>query len=662
MIFLPQLKIQMKKAWLILIVGLMYVGVSAQNLRTINTPRNDNPQKSDQKSTVDKRPKPPITDYKIISIKGDTTAVDTTLTIQKDYNFNYLRKDNFGLLPFSNVGQPYTLLAHNFGETHLMPQFGARAAHFAYMDVDDINYYHVPTPWTELFFKTTFSQGQLLDAFFTSNISPQVNVFIAYKGLHSLGKYRHLMTTQGSFRIGASYDSKNGRYGLKTHFVSQDLTAEQNGGLTDLANLQYKSKNQQYRDRTVLDVKFEDAENLVRTKRFYAQHHYNIIKGQDSTANNQVRLGHIFNFTDEEYRYVQKKPFELFGTSLVSEELNNLTEYQDVSNLIYAEYQNKTLGKVLFKISNDNYNYGYNRKLYLNNAEIPNRLKGNIYAAGASYENRIGQFDISGDAMLNIGGDFNGNYIKGKAGFSIDSLNRVEAGISINSHQPNYNFILFQQDYVNYNWYNHFENVQRQSIDFSLKSKKIVNLNASYTRIHNYAYFGLKDNPNIQSPADTLIAPYQYDGDINYVKIDANREFNYWRFSLDNTLMYQKTLDGENVFHVPSFVTRNSLYYKDYWFKHNLYLQTGFTFNYFTSFKADGYDPVLAEFYVQNNEQLKGFTRLDFFFNAKVRTARIFFKLENLTTIFDQSNNFAAPYQPYRDFVIRFGIVWDFFL
>ena len=35
------------------------------------------------------------TDYKIISIHNDTSVIDTTLTLKKDFIFNYLRKDNF---------------------------------------------------------------------------------------------------------------------------------------------------------------------------------------------------------------------------------------------------------------------------------------------------------------------------------------------------------------------------------------------------------------------------------------------------------------------------------------------------------------------------------------------------------------------------------------
>src|SRR5699024_8017939 len=240
---------------------------------------------------------------------------------------------------------------------------------------------------------------------------------------------------------------------------------------------------------------------------------------------------------------------------------------------------------------------GYKRKLYFDEREIPNRLKGNIYAIGASYSKKIGGFELSGDARLNTVGDFDGNYLRGEAAFQIDSLNRVEAGISTNSHAPNYNFILYQSDYKNYNWHNDFSNVQRQRLFFKLRSPKIVNVEAEYNRLHNYAYFGLRENKDETIEADTLVTPFQYDGDISYLKIKASRVFKFGKFALDNTLMYQEVLDGGRVFNVSPFITRNTFYFEDYWFDRNLFLQTGLSFNYFTSYYADGYDPVLGEFY-----------------------------------------------------------------
>ena len=83
-------------------------------------------------------------------------------------------------------GKPITPYQKTLNQMQLQPSFGAHAKHFNYMEVDDINYYHVPTPLTELLYKSGFEQGHLLDALFTVNTSKQFNFSIAYKGMRSL--------------------------------------------------------------------------------------------------------------------------------------------------------------------------------------------------------------------------------------------------------------------------------------------------------------------------------------------------------------------------------------------------------------------------------------------------------------------------------------------
>ena len=67
----------------------------------------------------------------------------------------------------------------------------AQSHHFGYREIEDMEYYNLPTPLTELYFKTAFKQGQQLDAFFSINTSKQFNFSIAYKGVRSLGAYQH---------------------------------------------------------------------------------------------------------------------------------------------------------------------------------------------------------------------------------------------------------------------------------------------------------------------------------------------------------------------------------------------------------------------------------------------------------------------------------------
>ncbi len=634
-----------------------------RELRRANTGnRNTNQNVEDAQSVKETKERPPIDQYKIITSKNDTITADTSLTIQKAYKYNYLRKDDFELLPFHNIGQTYNSLGYTFDKVHLRPQFGAQARRFYYLEAEDINYFYVPTPYTDLYFKTTFEQGQNLDASFTSNFTKRFNFYIAYKGLRSLGKYQNAGTSNGHFRLGVAYSTKNDRYYLKTHFTSQDFTIEENGGLTPTARQQFISGDPEFENRPSLDVQFEDAENKFIGRRFYVDHFYKLRKGNDSTQNGQIKLKHQLFFKDKTFRYEQNRASDLFGPALETQNLFTEVEFQDVTNTLGASYQINPLGIFEFNVSHTDYNYGYSSVFIGDDGIVPNRLQGDIIAAGGSYKGQIGAFKLQGDVQYNFSGDFDGNYIKTQADYQFSKDLKATARLNINSHAPNYNKLLNQSDYQNYNWFNDFDNVKTQYLQAEINSDKFGKLDASITQIQDYAYFGFIDNPNPDATADSLVRPFQSDTDVRYLKLKYEKTFKYGKFSLANTVMYQNVLDGEDVFRVPDLVTRQTLFYTDRWFKKALFLQTGFNFKYFTGYNANAYDPILAEFVVQDFEELDDFYTVDFFFNIKVRQARIYLKYENLTTLFETNTSFSAPNYPYRDAVIRFGLVWNFFL
>ncbi len=618
--------------------------------------------------SIDKKEKPPVTDYKIITIQNDTTYVDTTLTIQKDYKFNYLRRDDFELLPIHNVGQTYNSLAKREEKDRVLPLFGARARHFNFMEANDINYYKVPTPLTEIYFKTTFEQGQQLDAFFTVNTSPRLNLSIAYKGVRSLGKYQHALTSTGNFRATASYTTKNDRYQIRSHFVSQDLLNEENGGLSTqglneyLAIGEFQGREDEFADRGSVSVNYEDAESILLGKRFYVNHEFALIKKADSVSSTKLALGHIMDLTDKSFRFDQAQiaPNDLLGESYVSGAIADKVALEDFSNQVFIDFSNTRLGHLKVNGGSSNYNYGYNSILsQVDNAgnvnNITNRIKGDVYTIGGEYQNTYKGFQLFADANSIVSGDFDGNYFNAGAGYELNDNYSGQIKISSSSVAPNYNFLLYQSDYINYNWENNFENTETQKIQLNLKAKKIANIEASYSTIDKYTFFAKN--------TDLEIIPVQTSESIELLKVKLTNGFKFWKIGLDNTVMYQNVQGGDQIYNVPEVITRSSLYYEDHWFKKNaLFLQTGVTFKYFTSYTADAYDPVLSEFYVQNVEEIGGFPQIDLFFNAKVRQTRIYFKVENFGEAFMQNNEFSAPGYATRDAVLRFGIVWNFFL
>ncbi len=613
-------------------------------------------QDTDRKAPKKKKEKPSITLYKIVSAQRDTTFVDTSLSIQKEYKFNYLRRDIFELQEFANVGQTYNTLAYDFNDSNLKPLFAAQSHHFNYTEIEGMKYFNVPTPLTELYFKTAFKQGQQLDAFFTINLSEQFNFSVEYMGVRSLGAYQHSLTSTGNFKFTSNYHTKNKKYQILTHVTAQDILNEENGGLTESSILLFREDATDFKDRGRLDVNFEDAENLLKGFRLFIDQEYQLIQKKDSLFSTSLSLGNKISFEDKSYLYRQNSPYDGFGESYVSSNINNKVKLEDFNVQAYSRFENSTIGNLTAFIGYTDYNYGYNTVLYLDDGNITNRLKGDLVQAGATYKKNFGGFLVFGEGALNISGDFDATLLKAGAAYSINSKNKLSAEFKTHSVAPNFNFLLFQSDYKNYNWQTDFENVKTQQFEVHLESTNILNASISYSGIDDYTYFTVKAN-------DSTPTPHQYNDRVDYVKVKLQKEFRYKKFGLENTLLYQEALSGEEVLNVPQFITRNTLFFHDEWFKKALYAQTGITFKYYANYNMNAYDPVLAEFYVQNEQELGGIPYFDIFFNARVKQIRFYFKYENFGALFSSKKEyFAAPGYPYRDAVVRFGIVWNFFM
>ena len=159
------------------------------------------------KSTkLNKNPDAKIEDYLLISHSYDTIVVDTSLSINKYYKLNFLRKDNFELIPFSNTGAAYNELGFNY-KTDMYAEMGAKNKNIAYEDAHDVVYYDLPTPFTELMYRSVFEQGQLLDAVYSVNTSREFNFSISRKGLRSLGNFQNFLASSSNFKFTTNYSS-----------------------------------------------------------------------------------------------------------------------------------------------------------------------------------------------------------------------------------------------------------------------------------------------------------------------------------------------------------------------------------------------------------------------------------------------------------------------
>ena len=612
------------------------------------------------KSTrLNKNPDAKIQDYLIITRQNDTVIIDTSLTIEKYHKINFLRKDDFELIPFSNTGVAYNTLSFSANNS-IKPKMGASNKYISYKSVDDIVYYDLPTPFTELMYRSVFEQGQLLDATYSVNTSRQFNFSISRKGLRSLGNYQNFLSNSSNFSFTTNYFSKNKKFKLRTHYANQKLFSEQNGGISDSDISSFENGDNQFLDRGVFDPNFENAHNEFLGKRFYSDQSYKL-KEKDSLISTSLELFNSISLEEKKYKFQQNTSNEFFGNSF---------EPQEINDKIFLNTFNLESGFILESDSYGKFNLGLRYtadRYFMENFQIDQyvdnsqEINSKTTFFRGSYSNQISKIKLYFNTENFIFGDNKSNSISSALVFNLKNDNSLIFNYNLYSVAPNYNTLIYRSNYENYNWDNEFDNSVTNSIKFRIELKNILDLDVDLISVKKHIQFERFTIENLDGSFDYSITPVQYSEDLEVLKFKLARKINFGKFSIDSKLLLQKTLSND-ILNLPELVSRNTFYYSTDMFKKALYLQTGFGVKYFSSFYMNGYDPLLSELYVQNEKEIGGFPIIDFFINAKIQQTRLYFKFEHFNSSFTGYNYYSAPNYPYRDFTFRFGLVWNFFM
>lgn len=604
-----------------------------------------------QNDSISKEKTPPINKYLIFDQKGDSTVVDTSLTLKKYYKFNYLRKDNLEKLKFSNFGQSYNSLTYGYEKSSL-PFSSFSSKQHAYLKSSEVKYYKVPTPLTELLFKSVMKQGQFTDVLFSTNTSENFNFSISFKGMRSLGNYQNILSGLKKFRFTSNYNSINEKYKFKTHYVSQNFENRENGGLTNSSVDNFESEDNLFSERSKLSVKFEDAISHFLSKRFFLDHQFRVLK---SKKNNSLFIGHIFEYETTYNAFEQNNPTPFYGSSATP--INDKTQIKTMSNKFYTYLSSKFFGNI--KVSYLNYNYNY-----LTNALSSSELGFNENENSISFEleNTIFNHELRGKLEKNLFGDRLGGLINIVLVSQNKNFNYSLGFNTLNKH-PGLYFELFESNYSEIRWANKLNSVKINNINLEFNSRTFGSLNFDFTKIDNFTYFDLKDKSTLNDDQDLKLIPKvnQHTNSINYLKLKWQKEFKFGKFGLDNTFIFQNVDQDQNILNLPNYIFRNTIYFSDHVFKRAMFLQTGLTFKYFSKYYANEYNPLISSFHVQNDKKIGNFPMIDVFVNARIKRTRLFLKAEHINSTITGNNFYSTPSYPYRDFIIRFGLIWNFF-
>jgi hypothetical protein len=118
---------------------------------------------------------------------------------------------------------------------------------------------------------------------------------------------------------------------------------------------------------------------------------------------------------------------------------------------------------------------------------------------------------------------------------------------------------------------------------------------------------------------------------------------------------------------VPLIVSSNQIGYDGTLGFKNLKISFGTEIRYISAYKADGYSPVVQQWYKQDSTVKQHLPDINFYLHMRIRSFTAYVQTENINAIALSPlgfgfyhNNFVAPNYPYPPLIIRVGIWWSF--
>jgi hypothetical protein len=314
-------------------------------------------------------------------------------------------------------------------------------------------------------------------------------------------------------------------------------------------------------------------------------------------------------------------------------------------------------------------------------------LKGNLAKLFYNGYYALRHYDMSynylnsGDVRTKLAG--NEHYLGGRMSLLLDSIGEVDAWAEVEAlgnfrlegsiksrwfeaslKQLQYAPSFIQQAYRGSHdeWNNNFAPIKSTQINGYLHyNSRVFKLSPgiTFTRLNDYVYFLY--NKNTGDPQTVL--PVQSSG----TQVIASPEV-----KLSLTMMRHLTLSGQGIYtkllqnndgaiSVPEIFVNGQLAYANIFVHGNLDMQAGVDMHYQSGYYANGYDPVIQQFYRQQNFKVKAFPVVDVFFNMKVKKGRAFVKYNNLIQAFTRSGYITTPFYPGQRNVVDLGFELFFF-
>ncbi len=544
---------------------------------------------------------------------------------------------------------------------------------------EETRFFNTTRPYTELNYVLSGKQEQMVGVLHTQNINPNWNFAFQYRLLTSPGYFKNQNTAQSSYRLNSYYQSPNRRYHLFFVLINNNIKAAENGGLRNNSDIDDLPDN---KDRSAIPVLLGAplptytnplttsvaTGNKYKISNVFLRQQYDLGK-KDSVQTDSVTI-HLFYPKFRMEHSIQVNSYTYQFSDAVIDPYNDTNFYRPYYNFLSmpASYQ---LQDKWNEIINDFSLYQFpdeknSQQFFKVGASLQN-LKGTFDGGTASYQNtwvhaeyrnktRNQKWDAEAHGELYLAGLNAGDYnaFGSLRRFVSKQIGFLQVGFQNVNRSPSYIFNpLSSFNIANVSGFRK-ENTTRIFASIDQPQRKLK-LTGNYYLVTNYSYFS--DYYHAQQASAVF----------NLLQITAEKEIRlrkHLQWLIELTVQQRA---GDGPVNVPLVYTRSRIgYIGNLGFK-NLLLSTGIEIKYNTPYKADGYSPLLGQFYFQDTATVKlRVPAINAYFHFRVKSFTAYLRAENLNTARTKNgfgftnNNEAVTGYPSPGLQIRFGIFWSF--
>jgi hypothetical protein len=512
----------------------------------------------------------------------------------------------------------------------------------------DRHFYNSELPYSKLYLVLGMRQEQNVNVIHAHPFGKNCNVAFEFERVRSEGFYRRQNTNNTYVNLNGWYRSPGRRYALLGNVFWNGNNIAENGGIKIDDSFEKASQL----DRQLVSINLNSASTRQRIRGAWVKQYWalgpvtdTLSEKTDSTEfKSQITprwaIVNTIEVRDESYVFEDLLPASGFYENIYhdSDLTMDSTYLWRVENGLWLEKFTPGTSGLSFRLG-ARYEAG----------EIKNdtiyRHFDNVFLDGkATY-----RFDKFGDVVAKGWYVLNG-FNRGDYKFE-SAISAFRSGIVFEYAHLSPQFVFTNYSGNHFRWQNDFSKSDLASariyaVPFYAKFNMLM-ISAQWNNYYRPVFFN----------SDLL--PEQFNGSVNAFSVKVRLDLGKEHFRTVSFITWN-SVPASSPLRLPQLIVRESIYVNYKLFKSALLLQAGIDMTWYSSYYADGYDPNVAHFFVQDEKKIGNYLYLDPWVSLKIKPVRIFVKADHANAGLFGRTYYATPHHPGNDLSVKFGISWIF--